>query len=203
MTLHLDAAGIRIMPSRCTDAGKGLRLRFPGSASVAPAGEELRTRTTNYLIGNDRSRWVTSARNYGQVRYSNLYEGVDVVLHGDPTQLEFDVELAPSAQYQSVRLQLEGARHLSLSDDGGLVADTACGKIELKSPNIYQQSNGANQHIEGRYKLLGDNVVGFELGEFDPSRRLVIDPVLRYGTFFPEDNSRIWGLAADAQGRST
>jgi TonB family protein len=200
MTLHLDAAGIRIMPSRCTDAGEGLRLRFPGSASVAPAGEELRTRTTNYLIGNDRSRWVTSVRNYGQVRYSNLYQGVDLVLHGDPTRLEFDVELAPSAQYQSVRLQLEGARHLSLSDDGGLVADTACGRMELKSPNIYQQSNRAKQHVEGRYKLLGDNVVGFELGEFDPSRRLVIDPVLSYGTFFPEDGTRIVGIAADAQG---
>ena len=41
---------------------------------------------------------------------------------------------------------------------------------------------GVRRPVEGRYKLLGANLVGVELAAYDRSRTLTIDPVLVYSS---------------------
>src|SRR5580700_10756212 len=46
-----------------------IQVRFLGAREVIPRGDKQLATTTNYLIGNDRSRWVTGVENYGEVVY--------------------------------------------------------------------------------------------------------------------------------------
>ena len=44
--------------------------------------------------------------------------------------------------------------------------------------------------MASRYVIRADGTVGFEVGAYDASRTLVIDPVLSYGTYFGGSSTR-------------
>ena len=60
---------------------------------------------------------------------------------------------------------------------GDLVVHTAAGDLVEHAPTLYQESNGIRQVISGRYDLGRDGQLGFEVGAYDHTRPLVIDPV--------------------------
>jgi hypothetical protein len=43
------------------------------------AGEELLRGNSNYFRGNEPSRWLRNVPQYGQLKYENIYRGVDLV----------------------------------------------------------------------------------------------------------------------------
>src|SRR5579864_6557378 len=49
----------------------------------------------NYLIGSDRTKWLTGIARYHRVLYRDVYPGIDMVYHGDGQALEYDFSLAP------------------------------------------------------------------------------------------------------------
>ena len=57
--------------------------------SPSVVGEDKQLKITNYFIG-DRSTWHADIPNYGQVRYQDVYSGIDMVYHSDQRQLEYD-----------------------------------------------------------------------------------------------------------------
>jgi len=56
-----------------------LRTKLSGAnLSAEVAGEERQASTSNYLIGNDPSKWQSAIPNYQRVRYSGVYQGIDL-----------------------------------------------------------------------------------------------------------------------------
>ena len=129
------------------------------SASTQP--EELVPGYTNYLLDPDPQKWRTHVPNYRRVRYHNVYPGIDVVYYGNPRELEFDFVVAPGADPHRIRLTL---------------SDT---DLRIGLPRAYQD----NRAIEVRAVRHGASIT-FELGAYDRSRPLVIDPVLSFATVF-------------------
>ncbi len=76
--------------------------------------EELPGRT-NYLIGNDRTKWRTNVPSYQKVRYDQIYPGIAAVYYGNPQQLEYDFIVAPGADPEQIRLAIRGARNISIN----------------------------------------------------------------------------------------
>jgi uncharacterized protein (TIGR03437 family) len=57
--------------------------------------------------------------------------------------------------------------------------------------------------VEGRFKFTKEGAVGFEIGVYDMSRSLVIDPVLTYATYFGSANAEgASRVVADASGNA-
>src|SRR4029079_17486095 len=50
-------------------------------------------------------------------------------------------------------------------------------------PFAYQDGNGTRHEIAARYVAKGKGEIGFQLGDYDRSRPLIIDPVLVYSTY--------------------
>ncbi|MBI3076514.1 MAG: SBBP repeat-containing protein, partial [Deltaproteobacteria bacterium] len=68
-------------------------------------------------------------------------------------------------------------------------------------PRIYQENDGVQQPVPGRYVLKGRDQVGIHVAAYDPGRPLVIDPVLSYSTYLgggSNDEGR--GIAVDSAG---
>ena len=166
------------------------RMRIIGSneRALVTGLRELPGRT-NYLIGNDPSKWHTDIPTYASVEYQQVYPGIDLLYYGNRRQLEYDFIIAPGANPDSIRLGLSGTRQPKIDPDGDLVLPVGDGELRLRKPTIYQKIGGIHSPVEGGYSIhpLSDEVEGYQVsftvGGYDPTRPLVIDPVLIYSTY--------------------
>lgn len=97
--------------------------------------------------------------------------------------MEEDFVVAPGGDPKAIALDVAGANKVSINPQGELVLASADSDLYLRKPTVYQTIAGARREIPGRYQLSGENRVGFEVGQYDASQPLVIDPVLSYSTY--------------------
>lgn len=179
-----------------------LRMGFAGAnARPEMVGEEERPGKSNYLIGSTPQQWHTGIPVYARTRYREIYPGIDLDFYGNQGQLEYDFTVAPGADPSAIRLHFEGVSGLDTDAEGNLVLHTAAGDVVQLAPKIYQEIGGHKQMISGRYLLVGDHEVGFALDTYDPSRTLVIDPVMVFSTFLGGTGfDAAYGVAVDSSG---
>ena len=151
---------------------------------------------SNYFLGNDPDRWRTDIPHYGRVQYHDVYPGIDLVYYGTQGELEYDFVVAPGADPSAIQLKFEGVRDVRIDARDDLVLETESGQIRQRKPFVYQHVNGVKREISGTYALRQDQTVSFELGDYDPTQSLVIDPVLIYSTLIG-GSGREFGLAID------
>ena len=147
------------------------------------AGTEALPGKSNYLIGKDPSRWHRDIPQFARVRYRQVYPGIDLVYYGKQGELEYDFQVAPGADPGQVALQFNGADKLRLDGNGDLVLAASGGEMRLQAPRVYQTVSGEQKPVDGKFVLLAKQQVGFEIGTYDRSRELIIDPVLSYSTY--------------------
>ena len=179
-----------------------LRMRFAGAnhASQIETGDELPGRS-NYFVGKDPARWRTNIPNYANVRYRGIYPGIDAVYYGRQRELEYDFVVAPGADPETIRLDFAGADDLRLDESGNLLLRVGTGEIIQRAPVIYQEENGERQSINGRFAFTDEHQVGFDIGAYDPTKPLVIDPILSYSTYLGGNRIELGeGIAADSEG---
>ncbi|HEV3470380.1 MAG TPA: SBBP repeat-containing protein [Pyrinomonadaceae bacterium] len=190
-----------------TDAGATtafVRLKWKGAGrSPRVEGLERLAGTVNYFVGADPQRWRAGVPTFGKVLYGGLYPGVDMLFYGDRRRLEYDFVVAPGADPRVIRLDFEGARALRLDTCGDLVIDTEAGELRQLKPVVYQEIEGARREVAAGYVLRGSYEVGFEIGPYDSTRPLVIDPVISYSTFLGGAYGEAgYAVAVDAAGNA-
>lgn len=159
-----------------------LQLLSSNPAATIEAGGR-QAGVSNYLLGSNPRRWHRGVPHYAQVRYRDIYPGVDLVYYGRQRQLEYDFVLAPGADPSRIRLQVSGAQHLALDAKGNLFLRLPGGAIQLRRPQVYQKLGERRQWVKARYVLQAGNRIGFALGRYDRRRALVIDPRLAYFSY--------------------
>jgi Beta-propeller repeat len=179
-----------------------VRMRLVGENSSAQitAANQLPGKS-NYYLGNDPTKWQTNVSQYARVAYKNIYPGIDLAYYGEQSKLEFDFIIAPESNAVPIDFAFSGAKQLATDASGNLIVSSAAGDVVLHKPVAYQQQNGSRQTVEARFVLKGKNQVSFDLGSYDHSRELVIDPTVTYSTYLgglAEDDGL--GIAFDSSG---
>ncbi|MFL6208692.1 MAG: carboxypeptidase regulatory-like domain-containing protein [Pyrinomonadaceae bacterium] len=163
-----------------------LRMQLLGANPhpTAIRGDSELPGKVNYLFGNDAAQWRTNVPTYGEVRYEQVYPGVDMVYYGNQQQLEYDFVVAPGADAGVINLNYAGAQSVRPDGAGGLTLKTAGGDLRQHKPVIYQEEkDGTRKEVAGHYVLKGDGQVGFKISKYDRRKPLIIDPVLSYLSF--------------------
>jgi uncharacterized repeat protein (TIGR01451 family) len=137
----------------------------------------------NYLLGNDPKHWQTGVPTFQSVLYRDLYPGIDLTFYGNQNEFEYDFIVKPGADPHAIRLQIDRATHARISDNGDLVLTHGAAEVIQRRPNIYQDINGQRRKVEGHYSLSRRGKIKFQIGRYDPTRPLVIDPTLVYSTY--------------------
>ena len=167
-----------------------LRMKLLGAnRAAAVTGLDELPGTSNYFIGDDPTRWRTNVANYGKVRFSGVYPGVDLLYYGNHRQLEYDFVVAPGAAPSAIRLDFSGAEQMQIDSTGELRLHTRTGEVRWHKPMLYQEIGGVRQTVDGRYVQQGKTVVTFEVHSYDHAYPLVIDPVLVYSTYLGGSNA--------------
>ena len=186
-----------------------LRLGDGSDVTITPEGgnrrpwitaEEPIAGLSHYLLGNDRSRWITGVPHFRRIRYREIYPGIDLVFYGSGSGLEYDLVVAPGADPRAIRLRFQGARRLVLDSSGNLEIQAGKARIEEQRPRVYQEIDGQRREVSGRFLLAG-NRVRFAVGRYDHTHPLVIDPALRYSTYLGgQSRDLAGGIAVDSSG---
>jgi hypothetical protein len=209
-------ARMRLSPSTTTSV---LRLQLVGADDRANVmGLEELPGKTNYFIGNDPKKWRTDVPNYAKVKYEQVYPGVDLVYYGNQRQLEYDFVVAPNADPHAIRFAIQNGvsrnhnRMTRIDANGDLVLASDGGDVRMHKPVVYQpdpspadppSSIGNRQFVEGHYILTANNQVSLQLGTYDRTRPLVIDPVVSYATYLGGSGGDIgFGVAVDSSGNA-
>jgi hypothetical protein len=176
---------------------KNVSLRFAGANRAARIeGVELLASKTNIYLGNDASKWRHAVPNYGRVKVDELYRGIDLAYYGSGGELEYDLTVNPGADPQQIRWRLDGV-NARRDRNGDLVAS-----LIQKHPVAYQiAADGGRHMVTSRYRKNTDGTYGFELGAYDRSRALVIDPTLVVAQYFAGSYENVaYAVSHDSHG---
>lgn len=177
-----------------------LRLALEGSRPVRPRGRMQQPGRSHYLSLDGSQPRIADVPHYGELLQRERYPGIDVVWYGtDGDQLEYDFVLAPGADPAQIALAFAGARSVAIDADGELRIDLGERTLVQRAPVAFQyaatassasmdasrqrQAGGARVPVQSRYVIDTQGRVRFELGDYDRTRPLVIDPVFAYGTY--------------------
>jgi hypothetical protein len=187
------------------DTASTLRMSLVGGHSDARvAGLDPVPGVINHYRGSDPAAWRTDVQAFARVRYTGVYDGIDLVYYGsDQQRLEYDFEVAPGRDPAAIQLRFSGAERIERdAQSGDLLLHLAAGQtVRQHAPISYQQIDGARHPVDSRYIIHADGSVGFALGAYDRRAPLTIDPVLIYSTLFGGlSEETIWDMALDAAG---
>src|SRR5262245_25513583 len=125
---------------KCINRTLSLRMKLIGANFLdRPTGLSELPGKVHYLQTKGPRKQITNIPIFAQVRYEEVYPGIDLIFHGNGNRLEYDFVVSPGASPDSIRISFEGQKKLELGDDGQLVLYTACGEIRQPKPFIYQE----------------------------------------------------------------
>jgi hypothetical protein len=181
-----------------------VRMKLEG-ANRAPQieGLEQLPARSNYFAGPDQSAWHTNITNYARVRYAQVYPGIDMVYYGNGRRLEYDFIVAPGSDPELIEMAFGGIKTFEISRMGDVVLSTQQGNMLQSRPTAYQEIDGVKEQVPVDYVAKDGHRLGFQLGAYDQSRPLIIDPVLAYSTYLGGSGfDQGYAIAVDSLGNA-
>jgi hypothetical protein len=158
--------------------GVVLREGLLGGRVDEVKGEDRATTKLNYFSGNDSSKWQRNIPSYDVVSLGEVYPGVEFKLKAYGNNVEKLFYVKPGAQPDIIKMQLAGANGLRVNEQGELEVETELGVVKFSKPVAYQEENDEKKEIVEAAYVVKDDKYGFEVGDYDNTRELVIDPIL-------------------------
>ncbi|GAC1528112.1 MAG: hypothetical protein NVS3B15_05580 [Sediminibacterium sp.] len=154
---------------------------------------------SNYILGNDSTKWASGCRTFQAVTYKNVYPNIDVRYYTASGVLKYDIIVNQGADVSQIAMYYEGVDNLK-QQEGGLLIKTSVEEVKELPPYTYQIINNERTEIPCHFEVKG-NIVRFKIdGAYARTSALVIDPALVFSTFTgsPANN---WGYTATYDGR--
>jgi hypothetical protein len=183
-------------------AGSQVSLEFLGADRNRTAdGEGAYIAPVRYYVGT-AEQWRNTIR-YRRIRYRDLYPGIDLVFRSSEDGVEFDIEVGPERDVHQVRMRWNGLTNLTLDVEGGIVGLSERLRVRQAPPNNFQKIAGTDRlrWISSTYRVTSQNVVHFDLADYDEHAALTLDPSVAISTHVGGSSTdTIYGTAVDSSG---
>jgi hypothetical protein len=183
--------------------GHAVEMNFIGTSTASDAhGTDLQPGYYNYFLGNDKAKWASNVGLYAGARIKRLYDGVDAIFYLDGGKPRYDLVVAPGASLADVGMRFTGSNSVRVGADGSLVIATSVGEMKQQGLFAYQMVGSERQQVRCNFVRGSGNVVRFDVGSYDRSRPLVIDPLI-YSTYLTGGvYTYARGIAIDGSGNA-
>lgn len=172
--------------------GHVVRIGFPGSAgikNVTSTGKQS-SEYYNYFLGNDETQWASNVHATENVLMQDVWKGIDLEITTRGENLKFNFIVRPKADPNVIKLKYVGGDDLKLENEAFFV-NTSLVNIKEEKPFAYQEiaARSKNDEHENTYPevsaqfILKNNVLGFDIGNYDRNANLIIDPIIVFSTF--------------------
>jgi hypothetical protein len=152
----------------------------------------------NYFLGNDKSKWASFVRLYGDVEQDDIYKNINVKYYFDGNSIRYDYIIKPGADLSVLKLKFNGQDSIRINDAGELVMKTSLGEVVNGKLYSYQTDNGNQTEVPCKFALCKDGTISLNATAFDRTKELIIDPLV-YSTFIGGSSSDDgYAIAIDA-----
>ncbi len=159
-----------------------IKASMVGSRPAAKGSGESPVATRyNYFLGGDPARWQSNLPAYREVVYTDVYPGIDLRFSSRQGRLKYEFVVAPNANPELIQMSYPDAGLLEVQGDRLTVSKS---EFSFSDTGLwaFQGTEGIND-VACSFDLLENNVIGFNIGSYDETQVLTIDPILVYSTF--------------------
>ncbi len=170
------------------------KVNFVGASEQTEALPDKPLSTyNNYFLGNDKTKWAGDCKIYNAITYKNIYPNIDIRYYSTKGQLKYDFIVHPGGNPSKIIMQYDGGVKLSVKNKQLNIVTTVSNVTELE-PYTYQTNVNSRKDIVANY-IVEENLVHFNVSDYDHTSTLIIDPTLIFSTFTGSvaDN---WGYTA-------
>lgn len=174
--------------------GQVIRTKFLGGNVPIIESSIFSNHYNNYFLGNDSSKWKSEIHDVNKISYHEIYEGISMDLYQVGDHLKYDFVIAPHKNPSIIQVEYSGMNRISVDKEGDLIVRSDFGDIIESAPVAYQLIDGEKKEVRCKF-VLNNDVMSFDLGKYDESIQLIIDPDLIFSSFTgaTADN---WGMTA-------
>ncbi len=166
------------------------------NALIVPGKKQLNHHSYSYENNAGKEVNVNNIPAYEMLTYKNLYPNIDVVYEFHPDGgFKYSVIVHPGGDVSQV--QLRYSKTGVLENNGAITTATNFGPVVDHAPFTFYEGN-QQRIITSRY-LLSGNTISFEVGQYDNSETIVIDPWTQTPSFNTNWDC-IWECERDAAG---
>ena len=158
--------------------------------------ENISQAKVNYFIGNDKNNWETNLNTYNTINFNEVWQGIDLKINAYASNIEKLFFVKPNADISIISIPILNSDELSISETGELEIYTETGKFCFTKPIAYQDINGERNYIDINYSI-AENCYSFDLGNYDNSQLLVIDPLIASTYIGGDCNDRLLDIKID------
>lgn len=121
---------------------------------------------------------ATTAQAFSELRYAEVYPGVDWVWNFVDGKFKHEFQLRPGASHEQIMLDITGAKALNINAEGMLVITTELGLLQENAPLSFIQG----ELVSSSFVLEG-NRLSYQVNR-PLSKPLVIDPSVEWSTYY-------------------
>ena len=167
-------------------------LTFVGAANIAPQAIEEIEHRTNYFLG-ERGTYE-NVKSFQSVVYHDLWTGIYLLYKATEEGAKYEFEVSPGVDPDNIQIRVDGNGLLNVDQDSV--------RIEIKEEYFVDDGllvTQGNTRIASSFKQIDEFTFGFDLDQYDRTKKLVIDPLM-YSTYVggnSNDNSPQIGVDDD------
>jgi hypothetical protein len=178
---------------RMHDSSESIVLKFENFRYGIPHGIEEISHRTNYFLG-DRGTY-TNIKGFTKISYCELWPGISVLFQATNDGAKYEFQVEPGSNPSNIQMHCERIDSLEVLSTSVVIRKGNCEFVD-SDLRVFQE----NDEIQARFVARGAQSFGFEVGSYDQSKMLTIDPLL-YSTFIGgNEYDNVQSMAIDASG---
>jgi hypothetical protein len=133
---------------------------------------------------------VLDVHSFNKITYHDIYPGIDWVVYTHDTELKYDFVVHPGADPLKIKMKYSYHEDLKLNQNGSLSLNNRLGGITEKAPVSFQNELKIMTQF-----VLEDNIITFNLDNYNHEETLIVDPSLSWATYYGGSGSDLGSLA--------
>ncbi len=153
-----------------TGNNQQIKLQFKNQNTDIKIEKKKPLQVFSNFYTNDKS--ILNVKDFEEIELKNLYNHTDMVLYSKGKQMEYDFILHPGANVSDIQIEIPTQNfHLDLL--GNLHIKIGENQIIHQAPIAFQN----DIQIASSWKIIDHQTLGFNIGAYDKSQKLIIDPI--------------------------
>jgi len=178
-----DGKIIYSFPESDMDNKASIIKEYPaGGRSTDITLEDKSPTQINIFKGSDASKWATNIPSYNTINLGEVFDGIEIKLRAYANNIEKLFYIYPGSDPDDIRMGFDGITGVCIDTAGRLAVSSGSGNMVFTCPVAYQEIGGFKHEVKIAYKL-ESGTYRFEVGDYDRSQTLIIDPLLA-STYF-------------------